>query len=265
MLQRTVIANGYTFTVVDDATLVYRVLAHGQVRDAISGRTLAQPFFITLNRKDIAVKTMSDGLFCLAGYAERVFPDHAVQAYAVLATFSAQGYADHTMTLNVPAAVPYPTIAPPVDLRPQPVVLTGRVTDNTGAPIVGALVTAQDSAAQHALILRKPLASRYGVGAAVTAIPPSGVTRNLIQIADEGEAVLVLDDVLAAVKVNVTDGVNTDQVDVGALSNVDGFYQARGMGGVARLTLRCDKAPKNKTADYGVDYSHVVNRVDFVL
>lgn len=265
MLPRKVIANGLTYTIVDDVTLDFRVLAHGRVIDAITRRALGQPFFMVLDRKDIVVKAQSDGLFYLAGKAEAVFPKHASQPDMIQAVLSARGYVDQPLPVNVPMAVPFPIVLADVELRPEAVVLSGRVTNSAGAPIAGALVTAKDQPAQHALLLRAPLSHPYGSGATVSPVPPSGNTSTLIQTANVGDAVLSMNGTLAATKVQVTDGVNTDQIDVGVLSDANGYYRARGIGGVSSLTLLFDNGATTKTTVYVVNYGAAVNQVDIVL
>ncbi|MBI5877217.1 MAG: hypothetical protein HZB53_06180 [Chloroflexi bacterium] len=267
MGRHTTTAHGLIYTVVDDVTLVYRVVAHGQLFDAVSGRALTQAAFVSLDRNDVAAKVLGDGLFCLAAHAEHAFPKHDTQTDTVQATFRSQGYADQTVAIVLPAAAPFPIAVAPVRLRPNPVLLAGRVNQATGAqaPIAGALVTAQDAASQHALILRTPLANRYLAGASVSPVPPTGATQTLVQTVEAGVAVLVLNSALAATRVEVSDGVQSEQIDVGALSDADGYYRMRGIGGVAGFSLRCDSGPQTQTTEYAVNYGQPVNRVDFAL
>ena len=81
-----------TYTVVDDRSAGYRVLIHGVIRDECRRYPCAYPVTIGSKNPRMYVKTFPDGLFCLAGDPQRVFPNNSTRDYAVAVTFHASGY-----------------------------------------------------------------------------------------------------------------------------------------------------------------------------
>lgn len=177
------------YTAVDDRTSLYHVLIYGVVRDEATGpvhdptkrRAPRTPFDVRVDRDDVFVKTLADGYFCLAGYADRVFPDHATTPYTVNITITADGYQPTAQSISVPAAVDYPVVAATIDLRRAPVQVRGRVTSTVELnglypPIANARLIALDilpappppPPVPHVMTLRTPLHFDRAAGGAIT-------------------------------------------------------------------------------------------------
>ena len=180
---------------------VYRVLIHGALKDAVTGQLLRMPFTVQTDRAGVQAKVADEGLFCLAGVAEQVFPEHATQAYNVDVVVHAAGYRDATFTVTVPMAAAYPIGLPDTTLSPHPVSLVGRATSNSGSqlPVANARVVLVDTLPQHPVALRTPLRFSHGAGVTVqartlNAAPLVGPAKQLAEPARSGSPVLMLNN-----------------------------------------------------------------------
>lgn len=190
-------SNGFDYTILDDATLVYSAVIIGEVTDEVLGAALDDGLTVTTDRPDLASDVKTQGLYAVAGYAKQVFPRINTMNYSVNVEFSAPGFASQTLSVAIPQNTLFPVLAP-VALRRLPVQLQGRVVKNSlRTPIPGALVTSGDSpqpsAAPPALALRVPLAAGHPSGATVQAVTLAVVgSAQLQQPAAAGTTVLDL-------------------------------------------------------------------------
>lgn len=171
------------YTVVDDVTLTLRVLLVGRVVNDLTGRGLAHS--LSTEPAGFRVRVVDGGWFAVSGYPEVAFPRLATSAYAVRLSVEAEGYAPASILASVPAGSQFPLNVPELRLRPFPVRLQGRVSDEDDPhpPIPGALVFAQDPG-QHAVLLRRPIRRDRAVGTPVrevqfTAAPVVGPAKTL--------------------------------------------------------------------------------------
>jgi hypothetical protein len=168
MARRTIAARGFDFLVSDDIRTTYLALVTGSVVDEVSGGTPVVPVAIRAVRSgtglalpQIQPVTLVNGSYCLAGYADQVFPD-TTQSYQVDITASASGYVGPTVTVTIPPNPHYPVEAGQLVLQPTPVGLRGRVTRLVDRrPVSGALVQTVDDPvtppSEHVVALRGPL------------------------------------------------------------------------------------------------------------
>jgi hypothetical protein len=166
---------GVDYLVSDDFASDYLALLYGRAVDSLSGRPLPPGVSLTgvhdngLELETAAFVATDGGLFCVAGYQSRVFPDPAVPDIVQL-TLSAPGYHPVTVAVNLPAHPVFPIATGDVSMRPLPAGLRGRVTVRaTGSAASGALVDFADDPSGalppnrlHAL--RTPLAFDHPAG-----------------------------------------------------------------------------------------------------
>src|ERR1044071_10520789 len=115
-----VITETGVFTVVDDQVFVFQALVTGLVQDEITGEGLPKAFELSAGRDDVRVRTMQAGLFGIAGYADRVFPDLATAAQTLHLSITAPGFRNGSLDVTLSAGAQLPVTAPPVALRRLP-------------------------------------------------------------------------------------------------------------------------------------------------
>jgi hypothetical protein len=168
---RIIQAQQRNYTVVADVQTFYRALLSGAVRDEITVEPIRAQFSVSAGVEGLDVRILEGGLFGLAGYLERVFPDLSNTDHTVELTISAPGYREATQTVNIPHQSSLPIIAPPVQLRRLPVRVQGRVVEDTAQrlPIADARVIAVSgaSASSPLAFLRSPLHFDHATGTSV--------------------------------------------------------------------------------------------------
>lgn len=162
------------YTVVDDLTLTRRVLLMGRVVDELTGRGLTCS--LATEPAGFSVRVVEGGWYAVSGYPELAFPRRATSAYAVRLSVEAVGYTRATTLVGIPAGSRFPLNLPELRLRPLPVRLQGRVTDENDPfpPIPGARVFAQEPV-RHAVLLRRPIRRNRAVGTAVREVQVTAV------------------------------------------------------------------------------------------
>lgn len=195
---RIIQAQQRNYRVVADLQTFYRALLSDAVRDEISGEPVRVPFSVNVNTEGIDVRILEDGMFGLAGYLERVFPDMTGTDYSVELSISAPGYRETTQTVNIPHNSSLPLIAPPIELRRLPVRLQGRVVEDTAQrlPIAGARIKAVSGVSASAPIafLRAPLHFDHAQGTSIREcnLAATGTAKTLLAGAAAGGRVLSL-------------------------------------------------------------------------
>jgi hypothetical protein len=200
-----VVAGRRTYTVVTDTSTSYRVLATGVVIDEISGRApRTRMLVLTPGRKDLYVKSVAGGMFCVAGYAQTAFPDLDQTFYQLRISVCAAGYGKASVNALIPQNASFPVSVPVVRVRPVPVRIQGRVVEDTvnRAPIAGARVTVDDDPSPpqpppgHVAALRTPLKFGHSAGLAVhrRQLGAAGGAKQLAAAAAAGERDLALSD-----------------------------------------------------------------------
>jgi hypothetical protein len=212
-------AQGFTYTVMDDVTIVYQALVIGSIVDEVTGLPLESPFAVAVDRPDVQARGIPGGLFVVSGYADRVFPDLATTSYSLSLTITADGYRPATVPVTIPVAATLPVSLSPVSLRPSAVRLQGRVVkESDRTPIAGASVACTTS---QVLALRTPCYFDHAALTTVSARPlsPAGPPRQLTGGAVSGSTILTLNNPagLASGQVLlVGDGVRNDYGIIGA-------------------------------------------------
>jgi len=175
---------------VEDLTSVFQALVIGSVTDSVRGGSPAV-FAVRLDRRDIYVKTVEGGLFCLAGDPALVLGDLSV-SHSVSLHVSAPGYREIAATAAIPANAALP-VSIALQLRPLPVRIQGRVVTGTKrSPVNEAVVRSVDDPAappppappattEHVVALRTWLRSAYPAGSNVNEedLPTAGTTKTL--------------------------------------------------------------------------------------
>jgi hypothetical protein len=179
----SVTANQRLYTLVDDLTDRFQVIVTGRITSAEWNLPLAT-FQIEVDRPDVFVKILPTGYFALAGKIPVLFPELAMQAYALQITVSAPGHEGASATVNVPIATnTFPLPEQNFALNYAPIRLQGRVTlAATGAPLVNATVTVDEP---NLSTLRAPTRFTHANGTQVNsgALNPSGAIRTVIEAA----------------------------------------------------------------------------------
>lgn len=172
-----VVANGISYTVVDDCTTTLWVVITGQVTDEAVDRPAgalsefsAPGFAVDLSRDDLGYRTTEKGLYAVTAYPERSFPQHSTAPYTVNFTLTAPGFDDYPMSITIPKLSPFPVSALTVAMRRKPVVIQGRVVDaaTPRAAIANATVQSVDNPATpgvHVTALRTPFSFAHAVNA----------------------------------------------------------------------------------------------------
>jgi hypothetical protein len=178
-----------TYTVVDDLTIVYRVLITGVVNDEITDEPLQAPFIVRAGRRGLDPKLLAGGLWCFAGYPEQVFPDLSTTPDTVDVVITAPGYREVSFTVIIPQHASFPVSAPVVQLRRLPVRIQGRVVENTTGrtPIAAAKILIVDDPnppqplTEHLAALRTPLHFDHASGVTVheRLLSPTGSLKHL--------------------------------------------------------------------------------------
>ena len=192
-------ANNWLYAVVRDLSKIYRALVVGTVMDEITGEPLRAPFRLRVNRADVDVNILRDGIFGIGGEAERVFPQLDSTSYTVDLKITATGYRETSRTVFIPARAAFP-LTVPVQLRRTPVRLQGRlVKDVTGHPPVtnGTVTTVGGpTVGEHTIALRTPLRFDHQ-GATVVRqcqFATSGAAKQLAADASAGAHTITLDN-----------------------------------------------------------------------
>lgn len=158
----TVEANQRIYTVVDDLTTVFQVIAGGRVTGVPNDVTLRQ-FHVHVDHPDVFVKTSPDGFFCLAGIIDRIFPDLDSTDYLLTLQIDATNYQTQTVPVNVLMNSTFPLTQLAIAMAYTPLRLEGRVTlDADGSPVAGATVRVTQPA--QTLALRTPLHFDHAAG-----------------------------------------------------------------------------------------------------
>jgi hypothetical protein len=195
---RIIQAQQRNYTVVADVQTFYRALITGVVRDEITNEPIRVPLSVGVNVEGLDVRILGDGMFGIAGYLERVFPDLSNTDHTVELTISAPGYRAANETVNIPYNSSLPIIAPPVQLRRLPVRLQGRVVEDTAQrlPIPGARIKAVNgvSASAPIALLRSPLHFDHASGTSIREcnLAVTGTAKTLLAGAALGGQVLSL-------------------------------------------------------------------------
>jgi len=193
-------ASNRIYTVVDDLSRAYRVLLKGQVRDEATGELPRTGFSVIAQLNGVKGRALEGGLFYLAGYAEQVFPDLKNSSYNVTLSVNAPGYREATSTVLVPANTTLPFDLPPVQLRPLPIRLQGRVIEDKSnrPPVENALVkiVGGPGPGEKTVSLRTPLHFNHINGTAIQGcqLNPSGTAKKLIDAAPAGQKILTLNN-----------------------------------------------------------------------
>jgi hypothetical protein len=169
-----VVANGISYTVVDDCRTTLWAVITGQVTDEALGEFSVPGFAVDLSRDDLGSRTTEKGLYAVTAYPERSFPQHSTVSYPVDFTLTAPGFHDFPMSVTIPAASPFPVSALTVAMRRKPVVIQGRVVSVvTRAPIANATVLSADNPATplvHVTALRTPLSFAHALNAPLQSV-----------------------------------------------------------------------------------------------
>jgi hypothetical protein len=188
-----------TYTVVDDLTIVYRVLIIGVARDEITGEPPRIKFTVRVEQEGLQAKTLDGGLFCIAGYLERVFPDLSATGPVDL-VITAPGYREASLPVNIPPNATFPVDAGDVVLRRLPIRIQGRVVEDTTDrnPISGTKILIVDDppVTEHVVALRTPLHFDHANGVTVRQrqLDSDGVDRELVAQAPAGSRTLSLNN-----------------------------------------------------------------------
>jgi hypothetical protein len=180
----------YFYTVVEDCTIVYRVLIVGSITDEAFAASLLERFTVTADPA-LPVRATQTGLYALTGYAEQVFPQLSTTGYTVKLSFTAPSFRDATLDVPIPVNSTFPVTAAGVVLQRIPLRIQGRVVADTALrlPIAGALVLTVDGPSMppgiHATALRTPLYAPHLLGATVqqlslTAFDSTNLTQNTL-------------------------------------------------------------------------------------
>ncbi|MEW5868212.1 MAG: hypothetical protein AB1894_02980 [Chloroflexota bacterium] len=149
-------------------------------------------------------------------------------------------------------------------LRLQPAPAAGPATKQEFVQ-VGAL-----GPASNEVTLRSALFHRWEVGSEVKRVnvgAPSGIA-NLVGKALAGEGILVLTANLSGAGIEITDPQpgRVEYHAVGALSGLDGYYAASGLGRGAFFQLKAGKTGfTGQTTIWTLDHAQAVNEVNFRL
>jgi hypothetical protein len=193
----TVETKDRTYTSVEDRTLVFSALLVGKVVDQVTGKATRTPVQVRTEREGALVKPLPNGGYGVAGYADRVLPDLATTAHQLQLEFAARGYDGATVVVSVPAGSTLPVQVPPVQLRPLPVRLRGRVVASSlnPAPVDGALVTLAGHDGQDLVGLRRPLDRDHPTGSQVRELTTVGPVRTLQAEARQGATAIQLNNI----------------------------------------------------------------------
>lgn len=168
---RQIQAQQRNYTVIDDVRTFYRALISGSARDEITGEPVKAAITVSVDMEGLDVRILEDGMFGLAGYLERVWPDFSNTDHVVELTISAFGYREATRRVNILHQSVLPIIAPPVRLRRLPVRVQGRVVEDTAdrLPIPDARIIAVGgpSASAPLAFLRTPLHFDHAIGTSI--------------------------------------------------------------------------------------------------
>jgi hypothetical protein len=131
--------------------------------------------------------------------------------------------------------------------------------DHLGAGAVGA---------PGEVFLRHPLGLSFPVAGTVvdfvTAVP-AAAAGSLAAEADAGDGVLLGSQLFSnTVSLDSGDPV-AEIVDVGTLSDADGYYTFNGIGRVPRIVLQASAAASQQSTEWYVEYDQAINVVDFRL
>jgi hypothetical protein len=87
----------------------------------------------------ISMRLSEEALITGAVYPERVFPDLATTAYTFHVAVTAAGYADATLTVNIPIGATFPITVSPLLVHPRNLAQPdpAEVIPWSGAPILG--------------------------------------------------------------------------------------------------------------------------------
>lgn len=191
------------YTVVDDVRHRLSVFVAGTARDALSGEPLRARLSVGVIPDGFYVRTFAGGLFCVAARSTQALLDLATSALTLPLTLSAPGYRPRTTAAYLPAGASLPIILPDTLMFPLPVIIDGRVVEDTTArlPIVGASVSLVDDPAPpmgvtpaHVAMLRGPLHLDHAPGTPVRVRAPGapGLTRHLTAPSLSGQRTLSL-------------------------------------------------------------------------
>jgi len=348
----------HIYTVVDDCVTTYSAVITGAVTDEIVGAFDDPGFTVQLVRSDLQSKTTERGLYAVAAYPAKSFPELTTRSYTVSYTLVAPGFRDMPITVALPAGATLPVPAPIVAMRRFPVRIQGRVVhDSTGLPAAGLHILCVDNPnppsppppppLPRALLLRSPmyfahaaaspvqqasltvtgtaqltlpasvgatsiqLNSTAGLGgtsaiqlsssdltrmeyATVATIGPqpglvnlrvplnrsyaSGVTTHvqfvtpsltgpvghLLTDSNIGDGILIADRLFQVSTLAIGSGAAIEYHEMGALTNVDGYYAADGVGRTAEIFLRPNPGtPGLPVVSWVIEYDHAVNVVNF--
>jgi hypothetical protein len=187
--------HGRLYRVFDDVTTVYQVVITGQLIDEISGVNLDSPFRVTVSRPDLFGKAADGGIFVVAGFIDQAFPDLALTSYNFTVTVERDGYRPVTIPITIPIAATFPQTHIPTAMRPLPVRLQGRVTENTAArnPIPNTIVSV---ATPNLVELRTPVHFDHAAGTTFRArtLTVAGAAKTLMIDARGGTSSLFLNN-----------------------------------------------------------------------
>lgn len=266
-------AQNRTYTVVDDLTTYYRALITGAVVDEVSGGPPRTQFSVQADLREVTIKTLEGGLFCIAGYAEHVFPD-PTQTYSVNLRVTAPGYRDAPpRAVTIPAAPSFPIpVSSPIELRSLPVRIQGRaIPDPTPSPIPTATVLVVNPSPpppappEYLVALRTPLSFDHASG--TSARDGGGRMLTLVREANAGDGVVFLSR-NPTDSIDILDGPRSESRPLGAVTDAEGFYHLNGIGRVSLVKLHASTIgppARSKDIDWIINYGQPINVVDFRL
>jgi len=185
-------AQGLTYTVVDDVTIVYQALVTGAIVNEVTGLPLRSQFAVAVDLPNGQTRAMEGGFFVVSGHGAQVFPDLATKSYSLNLTITADGYRPAIIAVTIPIAASLPVALPFVNLRPLTLRLQGRVVkESDRTPIAGASVVCTTA---KVLALRTP--SYFDHAALITvnarSLNPGGAAKQLTGDARSGSTILTL-------------------------------------------------------------------------
>lgn len=195
--------NDSTYNIEYSLNSSYQVLLSGRVTDELTHGGPVGILTVSSSLKNVLIKVMEGGFFCLAGEVRRVFPQLDTTAYKVDLHISVPGYRGVSLPLiDISQKSNFP-LEPPlaVALKRLPIRIQGRVVGlkaDEVVPIIGAHIRLIDepnplqSPTEYVLALRTPLHVKHDKGTTVRQhqLLPVGSPKQLTDSAPMGSQTL---------------------------------------------------------------------------